>query len=96
MGLHCTVGQYFDVYLRTRKSSQTGITHGWRLWMNDSDPKICPLRALIRLAVLYGDSGRLSGPLFLKIDTKGAVLHEGLVCYFLFTCIIFLIFLFAV
>ncbi|KDQ22200.1 hypothetical protein PLEOSDRAFT_1109321 [Pleurotus ostreatus PC15] len=70
--------EYFDVYLRTCKSSQTGITHGWRLWMNDSDPKICPLRALIRLAVLYGDSSRLSGPLFLKIDVKGAVLHEGL------------------
>jgi hypothetical protein len=64
------------VRLKTRKSAQTGITHVWTLHANDEDPKICPMRALIRLAVLYGEDFSLSGPLFLKVNKNGAVMHD--------------------
>ncbi|KAJ7725791.1 hypothetical protein B0H16DRAFT_1332586, partial [Mycena metata] len=49
------------------------VTHSWRLYANDLDPKICPVRALIRLAVTYGDSVKLSGPLFLRVNASGAI-----------------------
>ena len=64
--------------LKTRKSAQTGITHVWTLHANDADPKICPMRALIRLAVLYGENFSLSGPLFLKVNKNGAVMQDTL------------------
>lgn len=34
------------------------------------------MRALIRLAVLYGEDLSLSGPLFLKVNKNGAVMHD--------------------
>ncbi|KAJ7291741.1 hypothetical protein C8J57DRAFT_1492205 [Mycena rebaudengoi] len=60
--------EYFDVQLGTRKSAQTGTGHAWTLHANDLDPKICPVRALIRLAIVYGEAIPLTGPLFLKIN----------------------------
>lgn len=76
-----TVGRYFDVCLGTRKHAQTGETHAWRLWANDDDPKLCPMRAIIMLAGMYGTTIRPSGPLFLKVSAIGAILPEPLVCY---------------
>ncbi|KAJ7497855.1 hypothetical protein B0H11DRAFT_2384658, partial [Mycena galericulata] len=58
----------FEVKMFTRKSDQTGIGHAWTLWANDMDPKICPVRALIRLAVVYGQTVDLTGALFLKVN----------------------------
>nr|GAT45003.1 predicted protein [Mycena chlorophos] len=66
---------HFEVRLKTRKTSQTGM-HTWVLHANDSDPKICPIRALIRLARVYGDRVGFAGPLFLKVNKYGAVLQE--------------------
>ncbi|KAJ8496916.1 hypothetical protein ONZ45_g12254 [Pleurotus djamor] len=63
--------EYFEVYLHTRKSAQTGLSHGWRLYANDKDPRICPMRALIRLARLYNKSVPRTGPLFLKVSKQG-------------------------
>lgn len=34
------------------------------------------MRALIRLAVLYGENFSLSGPLFLKVNKNGAVMQD--------------------
>ncbi|KAH7904816.1 hypothetical protein BJ138DRAFT_1018593, partial [Hygrophoropsis aurantiaca] len=67
----------FDVHFRTRKSAQTGVLHTWRLFANDKDPKICPVRALIRLAQLYGKSTPTTGPLFLRIDKQGAIMSKA-------------------
>jgi hypothetical protein len=61
------------VQLSTRKSAQTGVGHAWTLHANDLDPKICPVRALIRLAVVYGETTPLTGPLFLRINKHGAI-----------------------
>ncbi|KAF8577811.1 hypothetical protein K439DRAFT_1621820 [Ramaria rubella] len=36
---------YFEVKLRTRKSAQTGVSHTWKLYANDSDIRICPVCA---------------------------------------------------
>ncbi|KAJ7254549.1 hypothetical protein C8J57DRAFT_1236789 [Mycena rebaudengoi] len=53
--------------LNTRKSAQTGLLHSWRLFANDDDPKICPVRGLILLATLYKPQGvEMTGPLFLR------------------------------
>ncbi|KZP09787.1 hypothetical protein FIBSPDRAFT_685798, partial [Athelia psychrophila] len=60
--------EYMDVMLGTRKSAQTGVTHRWRLYANDQDPKLCPMRMLILLAQLYPSTISHSGPLFLKIS----------------------------
>lgn len=73
------LGEYFEVQLKTRKSAQTGINHVWTLHANDNDPKICPMRALIRLAMLYGENPPLTGPLFLKVNKYGAVMQEAAV-----------------
>ncbi|KAF5383851.1 hypothetical protein D9615_003799 [Tricholomella constricta] len=67
----------FEVRLKTRKSAQTGITHVWVLHANDSDPMICPMRALIRLGMLYGENAPLSGSLFLRVNKYGAVLQDA-------------------
>jgi hypothetical protein len=72
-------GEYIDVNLTTRKSSQTGVLHSWRLYANDTDEVMCPLRALIRVAMLYGDTTKLSGPLFLRVNNQGAVMQEPVV-----------------
>ena len=45
---------YFDVLIKTRKMAQTGVRSTWRLYGNNFDPRICPLRALIRLTKVYG------------------------------------------
>ncbi|KAJ7795378.1 hypothetical protein B0H14DRAFT_2620969 [Mycena olivaceomarginata] len=63
----------FEEVLSTRKSAQTGVGHAWTLHANDLDPKICPVRALIRLAVVYGETTPLTGPLFLRINKHGAI-----------------------
>ena len=34
------------------------------------------MRALIRLAVLYGENVELSGPLFLKVNNNGAIMQD--------------------
>ncbi|KAJ7901545.1 hypothetical protein B0H13DRAFT_1882881 [Mycena leptocephala] len=34
--------EYVEISTETRKSAQTGITHSWRLYASDFDPKICP------------------------------------------------------
>ncbi|KAF8584182.1 hypothetical protein K439DRAFT_1616895 [Ramaria rubella] len=38
---------YFEVRLRTWKSAQTGVPHTWKLYANDYDIRICPVRALL-------------------------------------------------
>ncbi|KAK7016490.1 hypothetical protein R3P38DRAFT_3321031 [Favolaschia claudopus] len=68
--------EYFEVQLSTRKSAQTGVGHAWTLHANDTDPKICPVRALIRLAVVYGETVSLTGALFLKVNKNGAILQD--------------------
>ncbi|KAK7007167.1 hypothetical protein R3P38DRAFT_3325570 [Favolaschia claudopus] len=68
--------EYFEVQLSTRKSAQTGVGHAWKLYANDTDPKICPVRALICLAVVYGETTPLTGSLFLKVNKNGAVLQD--------------------
>ncbi|KIJ49983.1 hypothetical protein M422DRAFT_246354 [Sphaerobolus stellatus SS14] len=55
---------HFEVRLLTRKTAQTGISHTWKLFANDEDPRICPVHAIIRLARLYGESVAPTGPLF--------------------------------
>ncbi|KAJ7453221.1 hypothetical protein FB451DRAFT_1050494, partial [Mycena latifolia] len=76
--------EFFEVKLSTRKSAQTGIGHAWTLYANDLDPKICPVRALIRLAVVYGETIELAGPLFLKLNKHGAILQDTpIVCQFI-------------
>ncbi|KAJ7735849.1 hypothetical protein DFH07DRAFT_753682, partial [Mycena maculata] len=66
----------FEVQLSTRKSAQTGVGHACTMWANDLDPKICPVRALIRLAVVYGTTVNLTGALFLKVNKHGAILQD--------------------
>jgi hypothetical protein len=78
-GNTCLKGEYIDIKLTTRKSSQTGVLHSWRLYANDVDEVMCPLRALIRVAMLYGDTTKLSGPLFLRVNNQGAVMQEPVV-----------------
>ncbi|KAJ7810099.1 hypothetical protein B0H14DRAFT_2607608 [Mycena olivaceomarginata] len=58
--------RFIDVGLNTRKQNQTGLLHSWRLHANDNDPLICPVRAFILLASLYGPHIKKSGPLFLR------------------------------
>ncbi|KAJ7758785.1 hypothetical protein B0H14DRAFT_3598036, partial [Mycena olivaceomarginata] len=60
--------RFLHVGLNTRKQNQTGLLHSWKLWANDNDPKICPFRAFILLASLYGSHVKKSGPLFLHIS----------------------------
>ena len=76
-------GEYFEVGLKTWKSAQFGVLHTWRLYANDLDVKMCPMRALIHVAMLYGDRD-LSGPLFLKVNKQGAVSEEPVVHFTLF------------
>ncbi|KAJ7731567.1 hypothetical protein DFH07DRAFT_717766, partial [Mycena maculata] len=59
---------WINVGLNTRKQNQTGLLHSWRLHANDDDPRICPLRAFILLASLYGRNVEKSGPLFLRVS----------------------------
>ena len=54
-------GCYFEVKLVTHKSAQTGVSHTWQLYANDTDPCICPICALIQLARLYGESASCTG-----------------------------------
>jgi hypothetical protein len=69
------------VALKTRKTAQTGVLHTWKLHANDYDVKICPLRAMIRLAMLYGEGIELSSPLFLRVSSTGAVMQPMPVVY---------------
>lgn len=78
------LGHYFDVKLKTRKSAQTGVLHSWRLFANDIDSKICPMRMMILLARLYPTNIGLKGPLFLKVSKQGAILPEPMVSAILF------------
>ncbi|KAK7026618.1 hypothetical protein R3P38DRAFT_3315628 [Favolaschia claudopus] len=68
--------KFVDISLNTRKQNQTGLLHSWRLHANDSDPVICPVRAFILLASLYGPEIRKSGPLFLHVTAQGAVMQS--------------------
>nr|GAT42317.1 predicted protein [Mycena chlorophos] len=66
--------KYFDVRPKTRKTAQTGVGHPWRLHGNDKDPRICPVRAMMRLAMVYDSSGvAWSGPMFLQVTAAGAI-----------------------
>jgi hypothetical protein len=65
---------YYEVRLKTRKTAQTGILHSWTLHTNDNDLTICPVRALIRVAMLYGKETTPWSPLFLRVHPLGAVL----------------------
>ena len=83
LGYHLSIltGAYVEVRLKTRKSAQTGVLHTWHLWANDADPRLCPVRALIRLACLYGPHAPLKGPLFLCVGKLGDILHnQPVVC----------------
>jgi hypothetical protein len=71
--------EYMDVKLKTQKSAQTGLLHSWRLFANDKDTKICPVRMMILLARLYPKDVKLQGPLFLKVSNQGAILSEPMV-----------------
>ncbi|KAK7025617.1 hypothetical protein R3P38DRAFT_3531239 [Favolaschia claudopus] len=68
--------KFLDVSLNTRKQNQTGVLHSWRLHANDADPVICPMRAFILLASLYGPEIKKSGPLFLHVSAQGAVMQS--------------------
>ncbi|KAJ7022551.1 hypothetical protein C8F04DRAFT_1194377 [Mycena alexandri] len=72
--------RYIDVGLNTRKQNQTGLLHSWRLHANDDDPKVCPVRAFILLASLYGPEIRKSGPIFLHVSASGAVMQSQPLC----------------
>lgn len=72
--LESHLGAYYEVRLKTRKTAQTGVPHTWTLHANDVDTAICPVRALIRLAILYGEEVTPTGPLFLRVHSMGAVL----------------------
>jgi hypothetical protein len=61
-------GSYFDVTMETRKNVQMGVAHFWHLWANNTDPRLCPKRALIRLARIYGRDYPKTGPLFLQMN----------------------------
>jgi len=74
--LSIPTGAYVEVRLKTRKSAQTGVLHTWRLWANDADPRLCPVRALIHLGCLYGLHVPLKGPLFLRVGKLGDILHD--------------------
>ncbi|KLO10084.1 hypothetical protein SCHPADRAFT_943121 [Schizopora paradoxa] len=63
---------YFEISHKTRKNAQTGCRQNWFLHANDVDTFLCPLRALMRLAILYGEKNPCTGPLFLQIKA-GAV-----------------------
>ena len=78
-------GEYFEVGLKTRKSAQFGVLHTWRLYANDLDVKMCPMQALIHVAMLYGNDRDLSGPLFLKLNKQGAVSQEPVVRFMCFS-----------
>ena len=67
--------------METRKNAQTGVAHIWHLWANDTDPRICPKRALIRLARIYGRDYPKTGPLFLQMNNYGVVMGKAIVCY---------------
>lgn len=67
--------------LGTRKSAQTGILHAWRLHANDEDTKMCPMRATLMLALLYGEGFELSGSLYHRVDKVGAILRTPMVCH---------------
>jgi hypothetical protein len=69
-------GAYYEVRLKTRKTAQTGVLHTWTLHANDADPVICPVRGLIRLAMIYGREVTPSGPLFLQVHSTGAILSD--------------------
>ncbi|KAJ7137296.1 hypothetical protein C8R46DRAFT_817303, partial [Mycena filopes] len=60
--------RFIDVGLNTRKQNQTGLLHSWRLHANDDDPKVCPVRAFILLASLYGPEIQKTGPIFLHVS----------------------------
>lgn len=72
-------GCSFGVSLATRKSAQFGVKHSFVLGANDFDIKLCPYRALINVATIYGDSKTPSGPLFVRLDKNGAPTKQALV-----------------
>ena len=69
--------EYFGISLNPRKAAQTGVRNTWRLWANDGSPFLCPKRAMIMLAMIYGKSVHRSGPLFREVDSTGAVLPNS-------------------
>jgi hypothetical protein len=62
------------------------VLHTWRLYANDIDTKLCPMRALIRVSMLYRSDRDLSRPLFLRVNKQGAVSEEPVVRMTCFQC----------
>lgn len=74
-------GDHFDLTLHERKNAQTGVSHFYPLWANDKCPELCPLRALLRLDLLYKKLNVLTGPLFLHITAQGQIeVNHRMVC----------------
>lgn len=76
------VNEYFDVTLSHRKTAQAGVgSQFWRLWANDTKPWLCPKRAQILLAMVYGESIDYSGAMFRMVDANGIVqANQPIVC----------------
>ena len=72
-----TAEEWFDVSLPPRKASQTGTRGTWRLWANDAKASLCPKRAQLSLAKLYGHTVERKGPLFRQVDSSGAILANS-------------------
>lgn len=62
-----------DVTHKTRKSAQTGVQQRWRLRANDGHPRLCPIRALIQVSLVYGKNMDPSGPLWRQTTSYDAV-----------------------
>ncbi|KAL5485569.1 hypothetical protein ACEPAI_8212 [Sanghuangporus weigelae] len=62
---------HFTVTLNTRKNMQSGGCQRMRLYANDAEPVICPVRALLRIVGVYKYSADPLGPLFLTVNSKG-------------------------
>lgn len=62
-----------DITHKIRKSAQTGVPQRWRLRANDTDQRLCPIRALIRMATVYGPELEPTGSVFLQTTSYGAV-----------------------
>ena len=58
-----------------RKTAQDGINKFWRLYANDEDPLICPIRALMNLHELYAGTVAPAGLLFRQLSLRPHFCH---------------------
>ncbi|KAF7300674.1 hypothetical protein HMN09_00952900 [Mycena chlorophos] len=75
---HPNDDEAFLVKMLVRKNAPEGVRHSWKLWANDDDEKICPVRIMILLCTIYDTQniGAWTGPLFRRVNSAGAVLHD--------------------